>query len=138
MADNRSTFVLEAPGVIAAGVRDRFNAAFSGSVTNISAVVGTAPVGGNLVFDVRKEGVVLATCTIAAGTTEVNVDLIANINNPVATLANPNPQPNPITGPTESALIRFGEGTTFDLSVTSVGTTTAGSDLNVTVAFSDS
>lgn len=134
MADSRDTFTLSANGALTTGVKDRQNTAYSGSLTNLSATVGTAPTGGPLVFELRREGVVVTTVTIPAGQSEVNVDLQADISNPVATLENRNPQPTPPAYPVESALLRFGEGTTFDINVTTVGTTVAGSDLDVTVA----
>jgi hypothetical protein len=136
MVDTRGTFKLEAVGALTVGVKDRENATFVGTLTNLSAVVGTAPTGGPLTFELRKEGAVVSTGTIAAGTTEVNVDLIADINNPTADPNNPNPQPTPTPPPADNPLLRFKEGDTFDLNITVVGVTVAGSDLDVTVAYS--
>lgn len=109
MADDRNTFKLSADGAATVAVRDRMQAANNGDIVDVHAVVGTAPTGGPLTFQVRVEGVVAATGVIAAGTTEVDVNVAA----PVA----------------------FTEGQTFDLNITTIGPTVAGSDLDVTVEY---
>lgn len=107
--DVRQTLKLSADGAATVAVRDRHQATGPGDIVDVHAVVGTAPTGGPLTFEVRVEGVVAATGTIAAGTTEVDVAVPA----PVA----------------------FTEGQTLDLNITAVGPTVAGSDLDVTVEY---
>lgn len=109
MVDNRDSFRLNAAGGATVGVKDRWEAPFSGDVVDVVAVVGTAPTGGPLTFQLRLDGAVIATGSIAAGTTEVNVVV--------------------------PATIPFTTDQTFDLNISVVGVTVAGSDLEVTVEY---
>lgn len=107
--DVRQTLKLSADGAATVAVRDRHQATGPGDIVDVHAVVGTAPAGSALTFQVRVEGVVAATGSIPAGQTEVDVAVAA----PVA----------------------FTEGQTIDLNITAVGSGTAGSDLDVTVEY---
>lgn len=127
----RSSFKLEANGALAAGVVDRYNATAPGTAVNLSAVVGTAPTTANLVFELRKETEVLATVTIPVGSTEVDVDLIANL---------PDNQNNqdflPDAPPSDGSANRnFGAGDTFDVNIVTPG---GAADLDVTVGTTSS
>lgn len=107
--DVRQTIKLEANGALTVGVKDRQQLAGPGDIVDVHAVVGTAPTGGPVTFQVRVEGTVAATVSIPAGTTEID----ASVSTPVA----------------------FTEGQTLDINVTAVGPTVAGSDLDVTVEY---
>ncbi len=109
MADNRDAFALRAAGTATTGVKDRWQAAFPGEIIDVVAVVGTAPTGGPLTFQVRLDNAVVATGSIAAGATEVNVVV--------------------------AAPIPFTTDQTVDLNVSVIGTTVAGADLEVSVEY---
>jgi hypothetical protein len=110
MPDVRETFTLEAAGALTTGVKDRYETAFSGDATSINGVVGTAPTGASLIVQVRLDTVVVGTLTFAIGATEAVFDI--------------NPD------------VTFASAQTFDLNVTQIGSTVAGSDLDVSVAYS--
>lgn len=127
---NRGSFKLEANGPLAAGVADRHNATASGTVTNMSAVLGTAPTTADCAFELRNEGTVAGTGTIPVGQTEVNVDLIPNLpsnrNNQDFLPGEPPQQ--------DTRALRFGEGSTFELNVVTPG---GAGDLDLTVGTSN-
>lgn len=115
MPDVRHILKLEASGALTTGIKDRWIAPFSGEVVNVTAVVGTAPTGASLILDVHKEGTTIFTTqanrpTIAVGQAESPVSQRPNVT-------------------------KFAAGDTFTLEVDQIGSTVAGSDLDVTVQF---
>ena len=109
MPDTRETFTLEAAGTLSTGVKDRHQTAFSGDVTGLVGVVSAAPIDADLTADVKLDGDVVGTLTIADGETEGELDL--------------------------DDAVTFGKSQTFELDITQVGSTDEGSDLEVTVAY---
>lgn len=115
MADVRSLLKLEASGALTTGLKDRWIAPFSGDIVNVTAVVGTAPTGAPLIIDIEKEGVTIFTTPANRPTIA-----IAGTESPVS--ARPD-------------VTHFVAGDTFALRVFQIGSTVAGSDLDVTVQF---
>lgn len=117
MAEGRQTFKLESAGAQTVGAnKDRYQATSPGEVTNVSLVVGTGPTGADLIVDLLKNGVTIFPVTkprIVAGSVE-SADA---------------------TNFTPDATGKFGKGDTLSLSVTQVGSTVAGSDLDVVVEY---
>jgi hypothetical protein len=111
MPDVRDSIKLEVVGAVSTGVKDRQVATQNGQVTSVDAYVGTAPTGADLIFQLRKNTTVVATVTITAGSNTVaKVDVA------------------------DSATARFTSDDVLDINVTQVGSTVAGSDLDVSVA----
>lgn len=118
MPDTRNSFKLESAGALTVGAnKDRWIAPFSGHIVSANAVVGTAPTGAALVVDVLKEGVSVFG------------------SNAKPTVAISGTESDPATGEADQSVSRFVEGDTISLSVTQVGSTVAGSDLDVVVQF---
>lgn len=115
MPDVRHILKLEASGALTTGAKDRWIAPFSGEIVNVTAVVGTAPTGAPLILDLQKEGVTIFTTTANRPTIP-----ISGTESPVS--ARPDVTP-------------FAAGDTFTLMVSQIGSTVAGSDLDVTVQF---
>jgi hypothetical protein len=115
MPDVRHILKLEAAGALTTGIKDRWIAPFSGEIVNVTAVVGTAPTGATLIFDLLKEGVTVFTTAANRPTIA-----IAGTESPVS--ARPD-------------IVSFASGDTFSLSVAQIGSTVAGSDADVTVQF---
>lgn len=116
----KDSFKLESAGAqTVAANKDRWVAPFPGQILSAEAVVGTAPTGAALVVDLLLNGVSVfgsnAKPTIAVSTT-------------VSTNAQT---------PTQDSTVktRFAAGDVIGLSVTQVGSTVAGSDLDVVVAY---
>lgn len=65
--------------------------------------VGTAPIGAAIVVDLKKNGVVIATCTIPAGSTEATTTGFSDVT--------------------------VNAGDLFNIDITQVGSSVAGSDL---------
>jgi len=115
MPDVRHILKLEASGTLTTGNKDRWIAPFSGEILNVTAVVGTAPTGAALIFDLLKEGVSVFT----TGANKPTIP-IAGTESPVS--ARPD-------------VTAFVSGDTFTLAVTQIGSTVAGADADVTVQF---
>lgn len=114
MAD-RQSFKLESAGTLTvAANKDRWQAPFAGQIINAAAVVGTAPTGAALIVDVLKDGVSVFGSnpkpTVAINATEGIADA-------------------------DQSVSRFAAGDTISLSVTQIGSTVAGADLDVVVQF---
>jgi hypothetical protein len=116
----KDAFKLESAGAQTVGAnKDRWVAPYAGQVLNALAVVGTAPTGASLIVDVLLNGTSVfganAKPTIAVSTT-----VSSNGQTPVL-----------------NALVdtRFDVGDVLSLSVTQIGSTVAGSDLDVVVAY---
>jgi hypothetical protein len=116
----KDAFKLESAGAQTVGAnKDRWVAPYAGQVLNALAVVGTAPTGASLIVDVLLNGTSVfganAKPTIAVSTT-----VSSNGQTPVldATVGT-----------------RFNTGDVLSLSVTQIGSTVAGSDLDVVVAY---
>jgi hypothetical protein len=107
---------LESVGAQTVGAgKDRIVLPFNAEVISVSAVVGTAPTGSSLICDVLKNGVSIFTTTanrptIAAGTFQSTT------------------YPRP-----DSPLLS--QGDKLELSVVQIGSTVAGSDLDVIVQY---
>lgn len=117
MADVRESFKLEVAGALTVGTnKDRWVAPFPGEVVLTEAVVGTAPTGSSLILDLRKNGTTIYSTTanrptVAAGASTVN---------------QPAPKPD---------VVAFTTNDVFTLDVAQVGSTVAGSDLDVVVEY---
>lgn len=115
MPDVRHVLKLEASGTLTTGIKDRWNAPFSGEIVNVSAVVGTAPTGAALLIDLHKEGTTIFTTqanrpTVAVSQTEAPVSQRPDVT-------------------------KFSAGDTFTLEVDQIGSTVAGADLDVSIQF---
>jgi hypothetical protein len=116
----KDSFKLESAGALTVGAnKDRYVAAFPGQIINAEAVVGTAPTGSTLIVDLLLNGTSVfganAKPTIAAGATVSS---------------------NAVTPTQDSTVVtRFTTGDVISLSVTQVGSTVAGSDLDVVVGY---
>lgn len=118
MPETRETLKLESVGALTVGAgKDRWQAPFNGQVLGAGAVVGTAPTGasvivdvlngGNSVFGANPKPTIAATATSSATVAETDL----------------------------GATSRFVKGDVLSLSVTQIGSGTAGSDLDVSVQF---
>jgi hypothetical protein len=119
----KDSFKLESAGAQTVGAnKDRWVAPFPGQILSTEVVAGTGPTGSGLIVDLLLNGTsVFGTATkptIAAGATV---------------------SPNAAV-PTQDATVvtRFNTGDVISLSVTQVGSTVAGSDLDVVVAYAGS
>ena len=86
---------------------DKFYPFDTATNVEIEAYVGTAPVGANLIAQIKKDGVAVDTVTIAAGTT------------------------SGLTTSTTS----YTQGEALTVDITQIGSTTAGSDLKINFKF---
>jgi len=115
MADVRSVLKLEAAGTLTTGTKDRWIAPFACEIVNVTAVVGTAPTGATLIFDIDKDGVTIFT-------TQANRPTI------------------PISG-TESPVsvrpdvVQVAAGEVLSLGIDQIGSTVAGADADVSIQF---
>lgn len=115
MPDVRSSFKLSADGTLTTGIKDRWEAPFAGEIVNVVAVVGTAPTGATLIFDIEKDGVSIFTTqanrpTVPIGATESPVSARPDV-------------------------YKFAAGDTIALGVDQIGSTVAGADADVTVQY---
>jgi hypothetical protein len=151
MAEGRNSFSLVVAGALTAGVgKARWEATSGGEIASVSATVGTAPTGATIILDLKKDGVTVFTTqanrpTIAIAATET-ADATTFRPDPAsrATLypgdASP-PTPWTVqsgvsgTTPAVAAIGAFVKGATFTLDIAQVGSTVAGSDLEVTVEY---
>ena len=117
MADFRSIVKFESVGALTSGAgKDRFEAPFDCEILTVDAVVGTAPTGANLVLDILKNGTSIFTTTanrptILAGATKVAV---------------PTARPD---------VTDVAAGDVIELQIVQIGSTVAGSDLDVSVQY---
>lgn len=116
MPDVRHILKLEASGALTTGTKDRWIAPFAGDIVSVTAVVGTAPTGAALIFDIQKEGVTIFTTTANRPTI------------PVSTFESAAPGARP-------DVTHFAAGDTFALLVSQIGSTVAGSDADVSIQF---
>lgn len=120
---SKSAIKLESAGVLTVGAnKDRWVATSPGHILNVFAVVGTAPTGAALIVDVLLNGVSVfganAKPTVAAASaTGVSTQGLT-----------------PVLDPAIDA--RFDTGDVVSLSVTQVGSTVAGADLDVVLGYS--
>lgn len=115
MFDVRNTFKLEASGALTTGVKDRWVAPFDGEVVNVIATVGTAPTGDDLIIDLEKNGTTVFSTTANKPTVEATKKTSALSARP--------------------DVPRFAAGDVLAINVTQVGSTVAGSDLDVVVQY---
>lgn len=115
MPDYRNTFKLEAAGTLTTGVKDRWVAPFAGEVINAVATVGTAPTGAAAIVDIEKNGVTVFS-------TSANKPTIA-----AATKTSPLSKAPDVAA--------FAAGDVLAINVTQIGSTVAGSDLDVVVQY---
>lgn len=116
MPDVRELFKLESAGALTVGTgKDRVVVPFNAEIVSVSAVVGTAPTGADLILDVLKNGTSIFTTpanrpTVTAGSTQTTTF----------------PRPD---------VFSVSRGDVLALSVVQVGSTVAGSDLDVVVQY---
>lgn len=164
MPDVRSTLTLSANGALTIGTaKDRWIAPFAGDVVNVTAVVGVAPTGLPLIFDIKKEtgapgtGTSLFTTpanrpTVPIGAFESPVSYAQAIGTdpfaPGVTSQGPRADPALHPGPTNVTppptatskigvpnVTSFAAGDVLVLDVIQVGNVVAGSDADVVVQF---
>lgn len=117
MPDTRNSFKFEAAGALTvAANKDRWEAPFNGQVIGVNAVVGTAPTGAALIFDVLKNG----------------VSIFSTAPKPTVPIAG---TAAPLVAPDADPANRFVTGDVLSLSVTQIGSGTAGSDADVVVEY---
>lgn len=116
MPDTRMSVKLEASGTLTTGAKDRWIAPFAGEIVGVVAVVGTAPTGSSLIFDIQKEGVTIFTTTANRPTI------------PASGTESPAPGARP-------DVTKFVAGDTFTLMVSQIGSTVAGADADVSIQF---
>lgn len=111
----KNVFKFEATGALTVGAnKDRWQAPVNGQVIAVNAVVGTAPTGADLILDVLKDGQSILTAGALRVVADQTESTTVNLTNEQG---------------------RFAVGETLSLSVTQVGSTVAGSDLDVSVAY---
>lgn len=113
MPDVRDSFKLEVVGAVTTGVKDRQVMTQNGQITSVDAYLGTQATGAAFIFDVRKNGTTI---------------LAAPVTIPVSTSA-------ATAVPVDSTLGKFAVDDVIDVNVTQVGSTVAGSDLDVSLAY---
>jgi len=87
----------------------KWYAPFNLSVSNVVARVGTAPQGSALVVDLKRNGISNSVITVSSNTSVAS----------------------------NATSLTVSEGDYFTVDVTAIGSTTAGSDLNVTIKYSE-
>lgn len=116
MPDIRSILKLESAGALTVGAgKDRALIPFNCEIVSVSAIVGTAPTGASLIVDVLKNGTTIFTTTanrptIVAGATQTTTF----------------PRPD---------VTRLVAGDNLTLSISQIGSTVAGSDLDVVIQY---
>lgn len=116
MPDARSMIKLESAGALTVGAgKDRIVFPFNADIVSVSAIVGTAPTGAPLILDVLKNGTTVFSTTanrptVAAGATQTTLY----------------PRPD---------VTRVTQGDSLSLTVVQIGSTVAGSDLDVIVQY---
>src|SRR5688572_28309648 len=117
MPETRNSFKLESAGALtAAANKDRWQAPFSGEIVSVSAVVGTAPTGAALLLDLNKNGTTVFTTQANRPTVPISATETVD-----ATTHKP-----------DAAVAAFSKGDTISLDIDQIGSTVAGSDLDVT------
>lgn len=116
MADTRNAFQFDVAGALTTSSVDRWVAPFAGEILGVALSVGTAPTGAALICNLQKNGVAMFTTA-------------------------PNKPTVPIAGTKSVALspvpdvTKFVAGDEIKLTVEQIGSTIAGSDLNVSVEY---
>lgn len=118
MPEAKSTFKFEVVGALTTGVKDRWAAPIPGEILEVIATVGTQPTGSPLIVDVKKNGVSLYT-TVA--------------NRPTIAVSTSTSATSGVSG--DPDVRGFAVGDVLSLDVIQIGSTVAGSDLDVTVAY---
>lgn len=118
MPETRESFKFDASGALTVGVgKDRWIAPAPGEVLGVEAVVGVAPTGAALIFDITKNGTSLFQTatkpTIADGATKTAA------------------KATPDTG----GSARFTTGDVLSCDVTQIGSSVAGTNADVVVEF---
>lgn len=124
MPEAKSTFKLESSGALTTGVKDRWAAPIAGEVLEVIATVGTAPTGGPLVVELQKTPAAGGAATSIYTTTANRPTIAAGAFTSATAGATGDPD---VRG--------FAQGDVLSLNIVTVGTTVAGSDLDVTVAY---
>jgi hypothetical protein len=118
MPEAKSAFKFEAVGALTTGVKDRWVAPIAGDILEVVATVGTQPTGAPLIVDVQKNGVSIFSTTANRPTIAVST----NTSTWTGAAGDPDTR-------------SFAPGDVLALNVVQVGSTVAGSDLDVTVAY---
>jgi len=126
MPDDRKFLKFEASGALTTGVKDREVFPVDGEIVASVAAVGTAPTGAALIVDLQLNGA--SMYTVAANANKPTVAIGASNSN-AAAVNGVVPQP----GRPNVTAVKAGD--TLSLNVVQVGSTVAGSDLDVTVEY---
>ena len=119
MADIRSIVQVESIGALTVGVgKDKVVLPFNGEFINAAVTVGVAPTGAALVVDLLLNGVTIYTTTANRPT----VAIAARVSAPANSALRPD-------------VTKFVAGDVLSLSIITVGSTVAGTDLDVSVQF---
>ena len=119
MADIRSIVQLESIGALTVGVaKDKLVLPFNGELINAAVTVGVAPTGAALVVDLLLNGVTIYTTTANRPTVAIS----ALVGSPANSVLRPD-------------VTKFVAGDVLSLSIITVGSTIAGTDLDVSVQF---
>jgi len=119
MPEGRKFSKLEVVGALTVGAgKDRVAFPFDGEVVNADLVVGTAPTGADLIVDLLLNGV--SIYTTVANRPRVLVSAVTS------SAANRVLRPD---------VVKFVAGDVLSVTVVQVGSTVAGSDLDVTVQY---
>lgn len=118
MPDTRQSFKLESAGALTVGTgKDRWVAPFPGQVISASAVVGTAPTGAALIVDL-------------VNTTQANASVFGSGTKPTVAISGTSGAAD-----ADQTVSRFNKGDVLRLDVTQIGSTVAGSDLDLVVQY---
>ena len=117
MPENRNAFKLEVVGALTTGVKDRWEAPFNGEITGIAVAVGTAPTGAAAIFDLVKNGTTVYSTTANRPTVAISALETAGAGAGVPDVK------------------AFAAGDTIELNVVQVGSSVAGADADVVVAY---
>lgn len=150
MVDTKEEFTLKSAGTLTTGAgKDRWEAPFDGQIIHARGVVGTAPTGATLITDILKNGTTIYSSLtnrpiFAIGATET-ADPVETISDDASTdswdvqegtaYTQPSPAKGRITWSDTPDVTAFSAGDTLTLSITQVGSTVAGADLEITVEY---
>ncbi len=110
-------FVLHVDGTLTTGTKRRVQIPFPIEVVSVRAAVGTAPTGAALLLDVNKDGTTIFT-------TQANRPTIAISGTETAA-----------GGATPDAQADYAAEQTLSLDIDQIGSSVAGADLTVTIAY---
>lgn len=116
MADVRQTFQFDVAGALTTSSVDRWVAPFAGEIVGVTLSVGTAPTGAALICNLQKNGSNMFTTSGNRPTVAISATKSAALS------AAPD-------------VATFVAGDEIKLTVAQVGSTVAGSDLNVVVEY---